>query len=183
MSRIGAVQPEQAEGKTKQLLDAVNRKLGLVPNMTRAMAASPAVLESYLGFAGTIGGGKLGAKLGELIALTVAETNGCDYCLSAHTAIGGLMKIAPADLEAARDAASGDARIAAALAFARRIAEARGHVGDADIAAARAAGFSDGELGEIVAHVALNFFTNLFNSVAATEIEFPRVSARLRKAA
>lgn len=183
MTRLTVVNPEQAEGQAKALLDAVEKKLGLVPNMTRQMAANPAVLEGYLGLAGALSRGKLGARLGELIALTVAEENACEYCLSAHTAIGGLLKIAAAELGTARDARSADPAVAAALEFARKVVRARGHVGDADLAAMRAAGYDDAAIGEVVAHVALNVFTNYFNSVAGTEVAFPRVAPRLRQAA
>lgn len=183
MSRIGAVQPAEATGKSKAMLEAVERKLGMVPNMARAMAANPAVLEGYLAFSGALGGGRLGARLGELIALAVAEANACAYCLSAHTAIGGLLKVPAGELHAARDARSPVARTGAALAFARRVVESRGHVTDADLAAVRGAGFDDGEIAEIVSVAALNTFTNLFNSVAATEVDFPRVAPRLKEAA
>lgn len=165
------------------LLDAVRKKLGLVPNMTRGMAANPVVLEGYLALAGALARGKLGARLGELVALTVAEANGCEYCLSVHTAIGGGLKIDAAELDAAREARSPDPARAAALQFARRVVDTRGHVGDDDIAAVRAAGYDDAAIGELVAQVALNVLTNYFNSVAATEIDFPRVTPRLQQAA
>lgn len=183
MSRIRAVQPAEAAGKVKTMLGAVERKLGMVPNMARAMASNPAVLEGYLAFAGALGDGRLGARLGELIALTVAEANACAYCLSAHTAIGGSLKIPAEELDAARDARSGAARTGAALAFARHVVDTRGHVSDAQLAEVRGAGFDDGEIGEIVALAALNTFTNLFNSVAATEVDFPRIAPRLKEAA
>jgi uncharacterized peroxidase-related enzyme len=147
------------------------------------MAASPAVLEGYLGLQGALERGALDARMRELIALAVAETNGCDYCLSAHTALGGMLKLAPAALDAARGAESADQRTRAALQFARRVLEARGHVSGADLAVVRAAGFDDGAIAEIVGNVAVNVFTNLFNSVAGTDIDFPVVRARIRKAA
>ena len=183
MTRLTIVNPEHAEAPAKALLDAVNKKLGLVPNMTRAMAANPVVLDGYLALAGALARGKLGARLGERVALAVAEANGCDYCLSVHTAIGRLLKIDAGELEAARDARSSNAASAAALEFAQRVVETRGHVSDDDIAAVRAAGHDDAAIGELVALVALNVFTNYFNSVAATEVDFPRVSARLKQAA
>ena len=183
MTRLTVVNPDHAVGPAKTLLGAVEKRLGLVPNMTRAMAANAAVLDGYLALAGALSRGKLGASLGELVALAVAEANGCDYCLSAHTAIGGALRIDPAELDAARDSRSPKPATAAALAFARRVVDTRGHVSDDDIAAVRAAGYDDAAIGELVALVALNTFTNYFNSVAATEVDFPRVAARLRQAA
>ena len=118
-----------------------------------------------------------------MIALTVAEANGCDYCLSAHTAIGGLLKIPASELDAARDGVSADPKTAAILRFARTVVDTRGKVADGDVAALRGAGASDAEIAEVVAIAALNVFTNLFNNVAATDVDFPRVSARLAAAA
>jgi uncharacterized peroxidase-related enzyme len=183
MARLTVVNPDKAVAPAKNLLAAVQKKLGLVPNMTRGMAANPVVLEGYLALAGALSRGKLGARLGELVALTVAEANGCDYCLSAHTAIGGGLRIDAGELDAARDARSSSPATAAALNFARRVVDTRGHVSDNDIEAVRAAGYDDAAIGELVALVALNAFTNYFNSVAATEVDFPRVAARLKQAA
>ena len=183
MARLATIDPADATGRSKDLLDAVRTRLGIVPNMTRGMAANPVVLDAYVGFLGTLGGGRLDARLRELIALAVAEANGCDYCLSAHTAIGGMLKLAPDVLVAARTGEVADPRIRGALQFARRVVAMSGHVTDADLAAVKHAGYDDAEIGEIVANVAINVFTNFFNSVAATDIDFPVVTARRKKAA
>lgn len=181
MSRVPLIDPAAA-GPAHDLLAAVRGKLGIVPNMTRAMANSPAVLKAYLAFGEALGGGRIDKRTGELIALTVAETNGCDYCLAAHTAIGGMLKIAADDLVAARGAAHRDPRTQAILAFARKVVVARGHVDDGDVAALRSAGLDDAEIADVVGHVAINVFTNLFNSTMRTDIDFP-VAAPLKRAA
>ena len=173
MSRLPLIDPAIATGPAKSLLDAVGKKLGLVPNMTRAMANSPAVLQAYLDFGAALGGAKLNARVRELIALAVGEVNGCPYCLAAHTAIGGSLGLSREDLLAARQAASGDARTAGLLAFARALVLQRGLVSDADLRAVRAAGVSDAEIAEVVAVVALNVLTNWFNHVAQTPVDFP----------
>jgi AhpD family alkylhydroperoxidase len=104
--------------------------------------------------------------------------NGCDYCLSAHSYLGAhLAKLDAAEIEANRRGHSTDPRADAALVFARKVAETRGKVSDADIAAVRLAGFSDGQVIEIVVNVALNVLTNLLNNVADTDIDFPVVRA------
>ncbi|HPH47522.1 MAG TPA: carboxymuconolactone decarboxylase family protein, partial [Chryseolinea sp.] len=122
--------------------------------------------------------GTLGAKTGELIALTVAENNACDYCLSAHSFIGEkLVGIDTPSLAAAREGISSNAKIDAALKFAQALVNAKGSVSDADFNAVKAAGYTDGEVGEIVAHVALNILTNYFNKTANTVIDFPVVNA------
>jgi uncharacterized peroxidase-related enzyme len=177
MARLAAVNPEIAAGKTRELLDGVQRALGVTPNMMRVMAQSPAVLEAYLRFAESLGRGSLRPKLGEQIALAVAEANRCVYCLSAHTAIGQKVGLNSVEINAARLAASSDVKAEAALRFARAVVNGRGDVDDSDVAELKAAGYTDGAIAEIVAHVALNVLTNYFNKVADVEVDFPRVEA------
>ncbi|PRX54897.1 carboxymuconolactone decarboxylase family protein [Flagellimonas meridianipacifica] len=178
MTRLNALNPEVATGKTKELFNGIQSKLGMVPNMMRTMGNSSAVLEGYLNLSGALGKGSLGSKLGELIALTVAEANQCNYCLSAHSFIGEkLVRIDADSLEQAREGKNRDTKIQAALAFAQVLVAKRGQVSDEDIEAVKAAGYTEGEVGEIVAHVALNVFTNYFNNTADTVIDFPVVEA------
>ncbi len=176
MARLKALSPDEATGKTKELFIAIQGKLGVVPNMMRTMGNSPALLEAYLNFSGALAHGKLGAKTGELLAMTVSEKNNCDYCLSAHTYIGEkLVRINASALTDARNGNSDDIKTAAALNFATILTAKQGLVTDADVAAVKAAGFTDGEVGEIVGHVALNVLTNYFNNTAKTDIDFPVV--------
>jgi len=178
VSRLPAIQTETANGKAKQLLEAVQSKLKMTPNMTRVMANSSAVLEGYLSFSGALATGSLPAKLREEIALAVGEHNACQYCVSAHTAIGKLTGLTDAEIERARDARSSSAKSAAALAFAQKLLVGKGQVTDADFEAVRQAGFGEGAIAEIIAHVALNVFTNYFNLAAATDVDFPTISLR-----
>jgi len=178
MSRLTAIQPQAATGKAKELLDAVQAKFKITPNMMKVMANSPAVLEAYLSFNGALGNGALDAKLREEIALEVGEQNSCQYCVSAHTAIGKLTGLTDSEINQAREARSGSARNAAALQFARQLVMKRGRATDADVEAVRRVGFSDGEIGEIIAHVALNIFTNYFNNTAEVEVDFPKIALR-----
>ncbi len=177
MNRLNLVQTEDAKGKQKDLLEGVQKKLGMTPNLIRVFANSPAVLEAYLGIGDALGGGALDAKLREQIALTVAETNECNYCVAAHTAIGKMAGLNRDQIEDARRATSSDGRSSAALNFARAVVETRGKVSDADIESLRAEGFDDGEIAEIVANVVANILTNYFNNVAHTPIDFPKVDA------
>lgn len=179
MSRIQPINYEQANGKAKQLLDAVKAKLGLTPNMMKTMAQSPAVLESYLNFSGALGSGSLNAGLREQIALISAEANGCSYCASAHTVIGKMVGLNEEAILDARQARSTDAKTDAALKFARQIIVNRGAISDEELQTVRGAGVSDGEVAEIIANVALNIFTNYFNEIAKTEIDFPKVQIGL----
>jgi uncharacterized peroxidase-related enzyme len=176
MAHLTIIDPAHATGKAKDLLAAVQQKLGLTPNMTRVMANSPAVLEAYLGFSGSLGSGSLSAKLREQIALAVGQANSCEYCVSAHSAIGKMVGLQEAEIVRSRDAQSNDARDAAALQFAREIVRAQGQLGKEAVAAVKAAGFNDGEVSEIIANVALNIFTNYFNNIADVDVDFPRVA-------
>jgi len=173
MSRIQPVNYEQVNGKAKTLLDAVKISLGFTPNMMKTMAQSPAVLEGFLNLNSALGGGSLNAQLREQIALNAAEINNCEYCASAHTALGTLAGLEEEAILAARQGRGSDSKTDAALKFARTILVSRGEVSDADLQAVKAAGFDDGEVAEIVANVALNIFTNYFNRIAGTEINFP----------
>lgn len=176
MNRIQPVDPNTASGPTKELLDAVKAKLGKVPNMLRAMAHSPAVLDAYLSLSGALGKGALSVRTREAIALAVGQANQCQYCVSAHTLLAKKAGLSDSDATAARTGESSDPKIAAALRFAVALNKHQGRVGNAELAAARSAGLSDGEIGEIVAVVALNIFTNYFNHVADPEIDFPVVN-------
>jgi len=178
MTRLTALNPDDTTGKAKELFNAIQGKLGMVPNMMRAMGNSPALLEGYLNLSGALSHGALGVKTGELLALAVSERNACDYCLSAHSFIGEkLVHIDPTTLNNARYGNAADIKTDAALKFATVLLEKNGLVNDDDVNAAKAAGLSEGEIGEIVGHVALNVLTNFFNNTANTEIDFPVVTA------
>ncbi len=179
MSRIPTPASIEAAPEAAQpLLQAVKQSLGSVPNLFRLTANSPAALEGYLGLNGALGKGALDAATRERIALAVANINGCTYCNSAHTYIGkNVAKLSDAELAANRAGTSTDAKADAAVRFAVKVTRERGRVSDTDLQAVRDAGYSDAELVEIVAHVALNTLTNYVNEVFATEVDFPRVAA------
>jgi uncharacterized peroxidase-related enzyme len=177
MSRLAIPTREAAPAKSQPLLDAVEKQLGVVPNLFRLVGTSPAALEGYLGLNGALGR-TLDAKTRERIALAIAQANGCDYCLSAHTYLAlNLAKIDEGEIALNRAGHSGDAKADAAVVFARQVLAARGKVSAADIAAVRLAGFSEAQVIEIVASVALNVLTNYINNVAETDIDFPVVLA------
>ena len=155
---------------------------GRISNFTRALANSPAALEAYLHFSESLAGGFLSAQLREQIALIVAEINSCQYCLSAHSSIGLIVGLSEEEITNARRASSTDLKSDAALKFVRALVLQRGEVSQDDLDGVRDAGFTDGEIVEIVAHVALSIFTNYFNHVARTEIDFPEVDSNARHA-
>ena len=179
MSRLHtAPTTDAAPAASQPLLAAVQKKLGVVPNMFRAIASSPAALEGYLGLEGALARDSLGARTRERIALAVAEANRCDYCLAAHTYLGkNLAKLDDAEIARSRAGGSADAKADAAVRFAVQVVRLRGQVADSDVAAVQAAGFDDGAVVEIVLHVALNTLTNYVNLVAGTDVDFPRAAA------
>lgn len=181
MSRINVVETASATPEQLDLLDAIHAKLGVVPNFLKVLANSPAALRAFLGLHALAGEGSLDPQTRERIAVAIAQGNGCEYCLSAHTAIGRKAGLSGEELEANRDGASLDSRAAAAVAFARALNENVGEVTRAEIDAVRNAGYDDAEIVEIIAHVGMNILTNLVGKASQVDIDFPKVS--LRKAA
>lgn len=176
MSRINVVDPKTATGEVKALLDGVQQQLGVVPNFIRALATSPKALSAFLGLYAPLGGAAIDKATQERIALVVAEENGCQYCVSAHTAIGRRTGLSNEEMLLNRQGDSSNAKAAAAVAFAKALNEHRGEVTTAEFQAVRAAGFSDGEIVEIITLVALNVFTNLLGKSTLIHIDFPEVA-------
>lgn len=173
MSRINPVDPTKASGKTSELLDLVSKNMGMVPNIIKALANSPAALGAYLNFSGELASGSLSAKLRERVSLAVSQKNGCDYCVAAHVALGKMNGLSADEIRDARRGSATCGRDDAAVKFAVGLIEKQGNMTDKDLRLIRNAGYGDGELAELVALVALNIFTNYFNHVAHTEIDFP----------
>jgi uncharacterized peroxidase-related enzyme len=179
MSRISTPATiEETPAASRPLLEGVKKMLGSVPNLFRLVAVSPAALEGYLGMFGALGKGELPAATRERIALAVAEINGCSYCLSAHTYLGkNLAKLDDAEMTANRNGASNDPKADAAVKFAAKVARERGHVSEDDLRSVEMAGYSDGQIIEIVQHVALNVWTNYLNEVLKTDVDFPVITS------
>ncbi len=180
MSRIQLINGATTTGDRAALLDQIHGAFGVTPNMFRAVANSPAALKSLWGSFGALAGGAIPAKLGEQIAVAVADSNGCDYCLAAHTALGRKAGASADEMRAAQAGTSADPGTAAALRFALQLVQQRGHVGEDDVQALRSVGFDDGQIVEILAHVALNLFTNYVNVAFAVPVDFPAVPLRSR---
>ncbi len=181
MNRVPLHTAATAPAASQPTLHAIAQAFGTVPNMFRAVANSPAALaQMWAGF-GALGGGRLPAKLGEQIAVAVADRNACEYCLAAHTALGRKAGASAEEMARAQAGHSEDPATAAALAFAIKVVEQRAAVSAADIAALRQAGFDDEGVVEILAHVALNLYTNYINVALAVPVDFPAV--KLRRAA
>lgn len=181
MARVQLFTAENATNESKVVLAQINAAFGVTPAMFQAVANSPAALTSMWGSFGALGGGTLPAKLKEQLAVAIADRNGCEYCLAAHTALGRRAGASPDELALAQAGRSEEPKTAAALSFAIAIVERRGHLRDEELAAVRQAGFDDEAIVEIIAHVALNLFTNYVNVALRVPVDFPAV--KLRKAA
>ena len=175
--RITTIPTTTTDAKIVPLYTAVKGALGMVPNLMQVLGNSPAALQGYLSLNGALGGGVLPAQVRERLALMVAETNGCDYCLAAHSLLGKMAGLDPAESQRARLGTSQDAFANAALLLGRAVVQARGKISDADIAEARKAGLDSAAIVEVVAHVSLNILTNYINNVAQTTIDFPAAPA------
>jgi len=175
MPRIDPVLLDQADASTAATLMEVKARLGTLPNLFTTLARAPAALDGYLNLSGALGKGRLTARQREMIAIAVAQENECEYCLSAHTAIGRRVGLSARDIYQARRGDATDPADEATTRFALAVARSRASVSDADLAAARKAGLDDGLIIEIIANVALNVLTNYVNRVAGTEVDFPVV--------
>lgn len=173
MLSFNAVNPDLALCRTRDLLDQVQESMGMTPNMIKVLANAPEVLEGYLGFNGSLAQGVLPRRLREQLALTVSEVHNCDYCLAARAAIGRMVGLSEQEIADARQATSVDAKTEVALRFARKLVQERGSVDNTDIERLHQVGFDEQAIIEIVAHVALSTFTNYFNHVARTVVDFP----------
>lgn len=174
-ARIAPVDRAEATGDTRAMLDEIHGAFGTTPAMFATVARSPAALASMWGSFKALGGGRIPASLGEQIAVAIANYDRCTYCLSAHTLLGRGAGVSDDAMAEARAGRSDDPRTAAALTFALAVVEGRGSVPADAVEAVRAAGFDDEEIVELVAHVALNLFTNYINVALDVPVDFPVV--------
>lgn len=179
MSRIAIIDNSNANAEQQALLDAIQGQLGMVPNFLKVFANSPVALRAFLGLHGVAGAGTLAPQTRERIALALAQQNACEYCVSAHTAIGRKSGLTGDEISAARNGGSEDAQAAVAVKFATSLMEKKGDVSAVELVQLRNAGFSDSDIVEIITHVGMNFLTNILGKASQVEIDFPRVDLKL----
>lgn len=179
MSRIQVVEIATATPEQKALLDAIQGQLGMVPNFLKVFANSPTALQAFLGLYGVANAGSLDALDRERIALALAQQNGCQYCVSAHTAIGRKTGLSSEEVTAARQGTSDDPTSAAVLKFAGSLMARHGEVSALELAEVRSAGIDDAQIVEIITHVGMNFLTNILGKASLVEIDFPSVKLEL----
>ncbi|MFG0258472.1 MAG: carboxymuconolactone decarboxylase family protein [Phycisphaerales bacterium JB043] len=175
MPRIQPLTKDSAPQASIELLEAVEKKLGKVPNLLGTMANAPAALQAYLSLSQILDSSSLSPHLRESVALAIATQSGCGYCGSAHSAIGKMVGLESDQIESALRASSNDPKTQAAINLALSIVRDRGWVSDDDFNAARNDGLTDAEIAEIIPLTLFNLYTNYFNHIAETEIDFPVV--------
>lgn len=175
MNRIAPLDPQTSSGPARQLFDGVQAKLGVVPNLFRVLGNAPPALNGYLSFGAALASGGFSPRLREQIALTVAESNQCGYCLSAHTFVGEKVGLSTQAIADARHARAADAKTDAILKLARSIVVSRGEISDDEYDRVRDAGLTEGDVIETIANVALNIFSNYVNHIARTVVDFPEI--------
>lgn len=179
MSRIKVIEQTTASEEQRELLSAIESQLGMVPNFLKVFANSPAALRAFLGLHSIAGEGSLNPQTRERIALAVAQQNECEYCVSAHTAIGKKTGLNSTEIEANRAGTSEDTKAAAAIKFARAVVEHSGAVTTAELLEVRNAGYSESDIVEIITHVGMNVLTNMVGKASRVEIDFPKVDLTL----
>jgi uncharacterized peroxidase-related enzyme len=179
MTRIATIESATANEEQKALLDAIQGQLGMVPNFLKVFANSPVALRAFLGLHGIANGGTLDAPTRERIALALAQQNGCEYCVSAHTAIGRKAGLSGDEMTAARNGGSEDAQAAVAVKFAQSLMEKKGEISAVELAEIRGAGYSESDIVEIITHVGMNFLTNILGKASRVEIDFPKVELKI----
>lgn len=182
MPRITAIQPESATGDAKAVFDTVKAQMGGVPNIFRTMGHAPGVLAAYLNFSSALAQGALSNVEREQISLACAGANGCDYCASAHTTLGKMAGLSEHETQLNLAGDATDAKSRALIAFVRKTVKDRAILSDKDLNNLRVAGYNDEHIVEIIANIAVNLFTNYFNHIAETEIDFPKVDAQVLRA-
>lgn len=176
MSRITTITNETATPEQAALFDAIQAQIGMVPNFLKVFANSPAALRAFLGLHGIANEGSLDLPTRERIALALAQQNSCEYCLSAHSAIGKKAGLDNSEINANRSGSSNDSKAAVAVKLARSLAEHSGDITTAELIEARNAGYSDADIVEIITHVGMNILTNILGKASRVEIDFPKIS-------
>lgn len=173
MSRLNVVAPAQATGQTKELFDAIKRHVGGVPNIYQAVGNSAAALDGLLHLGAALSKGQLTAAEIEAIKLAVSEAYGCTYCLAAHTLLGKKAGLTEEQTVSVRRGAPQQPKLAALVKFVNTAIQPKGRISDEDLRIVKAAGYNDAQVTEALLVIAQTVFTNLFNRVHQTPLDFP----------
>ena len=177
MPRLKTVEPSDAGPEVASMYQQIEQKIGMVPNILKGMANSPAVLQAYMSFSGALQEASLSSAEHEVVYLNTSEANRCHYCVSAHSTLATSIGLSADEVVNIRRGEPSDPKHRALARFTRRMMETKGFVEDADLEAVRDAGYGDQQIAEAIAVIALATFTNLFNHVNETQLDFPEAEA------
>ncbi len=175
MSRLKALTREEVASTNQQIFDKLSSAMGRVPNLYATYANSPVALKANLELGETLKSGSFNAREVEGIALAIAEANGCDYCLAAHTAVGRKVGLTESEIVQIRAGDITDPKLRSLTDLAREIITSRGRPSEEILNRFYGAGYNDSALVELIGFVALNTFNNYLNHIADTEVDFPAV--------
>ena len=178
MSRLPTPAVETATGGTAEVYAQIKKAVGKVPNAYAAIGAhGPAALKAVLAADAVLSAGSLSRKDLETIKLIASQVAGCDYCVAAHTTLGKLAGLSPLALAQIRTGQpTGETQRDALAQFVRTLVQTSGTISEAELAAIKDAGYSDAQLVDISLAIALIAFTNVFNRINDTTIDFPAVA-------
>jgi uncharacterized peroxidase-related enzyme len=174
-NRIQPVDSQHAPGQVRRMFAEIQARLGLVPNLFRVLAIPPAALEGFMNLAAALATGALDERTRQRLALAIAESNLCNYCLSAHAFTAAKIGLSPVEINDAIYASVAEPQRDAILTLPRNIVVRREEISDSDLGRARTAGLSDAQIVGTIANVALGIFTNYVSHFARVPIDFPRV--------
>src|SRR5690349_1303370 len=173
MSRLNPIRTNGAILALKGSLKIAPLKLEKAPRFLQLMANSPAAFRAYILADAALVRGQLTSRQRKQVALAVAEINGSAYSLSAHYDDGKRLGLTDNEMQLARNGTAADPKAETMLNFTQAVVLQRGDVSDDDFQALVKVGFTNEQIVEIVANIALNIFSNYFNSVVKTELDFP----------
>ena len=175
MARLSTADSGTEDPAQQQAREAIKKAWGQVPNLGAVLALSLPMTRAVLGFDDALGKGALRGGIAEQLAIAVSQENRCSYCLAAHTAAAGAYRVPADDIADARSAHASDPKTAAALRFAQLVVRTRGHVETTDLAAVRAAGWTDAEIVEILGHAIATTLSNYLHHISEVEVDYPAV--------
>ena len=173
MARLPVVTHDQADEHTRKTYDAITSKFGMVPNIFKGMANSPAALAAYLALDDMIAGGSFTAVEQNVVRMVVSQYNGCEYCIAAHTMGLGAAGMGEEDILNVRRGRAEDPKLAALIAFTGKVLETKGFVSNGDLEAFKSVGYADRHAAEITVLIAQKTLSNFFNHINETDLDLP----------
>lgn len=163
---------ETAPEGGREVLEGVNKAYGFVPNMIATMVESPQAAKAYTTLSEIFGETSLSPTEQQVVALTTSRTNGCEYCMAAHTTIAGMQKVDDEVVKSIReDQPIADEKLEALRTLTKKLHDKRGWLDEADITAFTDAGYGRQQVLEVIVGLAMKTLSNYTNHIAGTELD------------